>query len=183
MVEGLVTSCRLPKLRVLLINIYRDRSPTTPLRTALNDFFAYHKCLTRLKWFVSLRLGVRLDVDLAPHSLPNLEYLETDPEFTLLILSTPCHPPRRIRKITQFPLNTSTWTNPNSRLQGIDPSFLKTVSFRRILNLSDVSHFGAIFRNIEYLDISHSDVPVGIWDTLLREYRIPLLVSSSANPY
>ncbi|GJJ10715.1 hypothetical protein Clacol_004942 [Clathrus columnatus] len=172
LIKGLITFCRLPKLRVLSVNLYRDKSPP-PSQAAIMEFFGYHTSLIRVKWFVSLRSGTRLEVDFPPDSLPRLEQVEADPHFTTLLLSTPCDPPRPIRKIIRFPLNTQLWVDPSFSLQGIDTSCLRTVSFKRISALVDISHFTSFFVNVECLDVSHSDIPTGIWDALLREYHIP----------
>lgn len=112
-----------------------------------------------------------------PGLLPCLKALEGDKDLVRSIITTPCIPPRPLKKILNFPTSLELWKEPEKTFQGIDRFKLQIVSFM-VRSLSQMTDFGRFFTNVDCIDISESNISTGIWDDDMKHFRTPLIVAS-----
>ncbi|GJJ10785.1 hypothetical protein Clacol_005013 [Clathrus columnatus] len=155
--HDLISLCRWPKLKVLLLSITRDYSER-PTEELIEDFIRFHSDIISLKWHILFNNFIPLAIlSLHPNSLPHLQALDGDDDSVRSIITNSCISPRPLKKIIGFPADRISWNQPEPTFQGVCKSSLRIVTIP-VTSLAQLTSFAALFPNVECLNIMGSNM-------------------------
>ncbi|GJJ10745.1 hypothetical protein Clacol_004972 [Clathrus columnatus] len=141
-------SCRWPHMQNLSLTINHDHGKV-PTQRSVKEFIKFHVNLS----------------------------LDGDSVLVWSIFSSPCIPPRPLKKIIGFPAESGVWQDPERIFQATGQcghggqSSLRIASFQA-RSLSQLTQFSGLFPNVECLDLG-VEISHGLWDADLGIVRIP----------